>query len=228
MVGQSHKLNQGWPTSESLLELMDDLKQAGYNIGVEQYIAAQDLVLALMAQDKPLDSPESLRDLLGPLLCSSPIEQADFQHRFSQWAERIGLLADPVKPTDPQAEKLSQELRTLGKQRRRWWRVALVLIIALVLSIGIFQVWFVPEPELDVAPTTQVEVPDAVDLNPGLPEPDAVEPNPGLPEPDAVEPNPGLPEPDPVSANETAGLTTCQQLPDNAAPCFFLVMRIGL
>ena len=44
-----------WVASELLVQFLDDLRDAGYNIGIQQYIAVQDLVLTLMAQGELSD-----------------------------------------------------------------------------------------------------------------------------------------------------------------------------
>jgi uncharacterized protein with von Willebrand factor type A (vWA) domain len=63
------------------------LRESGYRIGVSQYIAVQDLLMALANQGELPDNPERLRTLLAPILCSSPTEQEDFQYRFDDWVE---------------------------------------------------------------------------------------------------------------------------------------------
>ena len=83
-----------WLEPELLTKFIDELRIAGYKIGVSQYIAAHDLILTLMAQGQ-LNKPEQLKTLLGPIFCSSPTEQADFQKHFDQWAE---LLRGPHSP----------------------------------------------------------------------------------------------------------------------------------
>jgi hypothetical protein len=65
-----------FPAPEDLLDLIDILRcQFGYNIGVEQYIAAQDLLLALTTEGQLPCHPRRLCTWLAPLLCSSPAEQ---------------------------------------------------------------------------------------------------------------------------------------------------------
>ena len=194
MVGKPQDLNQGWPSSQSLIELLDELKHAGYNIGVEQYIAAQDLLLALIAQSEQLDEPEILSSLLGPLLCSSPTEQIDFQYRFHQWAKRIGLTAGPVKQTDAQAEKLDQALRDVKRRQRRWVQGILAFLVALVLSFGLFQIW----PPFDGTQPDETTS-DLTEATPAPP-PDAPAP-----------PAPVLP--DAPDGEGTLGLEACQKKP---------------
>jgi|GEM_PF-3089628 len=178
MVGKPQQLNQGWPSAQSLVDLIDELKEAGYNIGVAQYIAAQDLLLALIAQSIPLNRPEILRNYLGPLLCSSPTDQADFQYRFDQWAERIGLTSGTEKPIDAQAQKFNQELHTVKQQQRQWTLiigvvvVCLALLIVLVLSLDYLNQW--PNPEVEPnGPPRPVDPPTPKPGTPGSGVPDS-------------------------------------------------------
>jgi hypothetical protein len=74
--------------SEALINLADELRQAGYDVGAQQYIAAQDLIIALVAHGRLPEDPRRLTTLLAPIFCSTPGEQADFSLRFNQWLKR--------------------------------------------------------------------------------------------------------------------------------------------
>jgi len=73
---------------DDLIDLIDELRLAGYQIGTQQYIYAQDLLLALEANQQLPASPVELRTFLAPILCSSPKEQAHFYQHYDQWLER--------------------------------------------------------------------------------------------------------------------------------------------
>ena len=74
-----------WIKSDRLTDFIEELREEGYKIGISQYIAAQKLVLTLIDQVETLASPGSLGGYLGPIFCSSPTEQEDFQQRFKLW-----------------------------------------------------------------------------------------------------------------------------------------------
>jgi len=78
-----------WLNPDKLIELIELLREAGYKIGISQHIAAQDLILFLIAQGQTLDNPERLRTLLGPIFCKSLIEQENFQYHFDNWLELV-------------------------------------------------------------------------------------------------------------------------------------------
>ncbi|WP_306459799.1 formylglycine-generating enzyme family protein [Dolichospermum heterosporum] len=74
--------NLDWLNPDVLLEFIDKLREAGYSIGISQYIAAQDLILILISQGENFDNPERLRNLLAPIFCSSQLEQENFNQYF--------------------------------------------------------------------------------------------------------------------------------------------------
>ncbi len=54
-------VSSAWSRPEALVELIDELREdGGYKIGADEYIAAQDLVLALIARGENLDEPGRL------------------------------------------------------------------------------------------------------------------------------------------------------------------------
>src|SRR5262245_41546930 len=73
---------------EDVIDLAEDLRQAGYDIGTQQYVAAHDLLIALAAHGRLPEDPRDWRTLLAPIFCSSPGEQEDFHSRFELWLKR--------------------------------------------------------------------------------------------------------------------------------------------
>src|ERR1700716_3324279 len=95
----------------SLIELTDALRLAGYDIGTQQYIAAQTLLAALATNKQFPSDPREWRTWLAPILCSSPREQDNFYRQFDTWVashpvidhERV-IGPDPPGPRDPTKE----------------------------------------------------------------------------------------------------------------------------
>ncbi len=129
------KNNLDWLNPEVLMELIDELREAGYKIGIPQYIAAQDLILMLIAQGETLDSPEQLRNLLGPIFCSSPIEQEQFQQSFDRWVKLFSKSNISKQKVDVEAEELSAELET---ERALSQSLTLLISITIFTSIILF------------------------------------------------------------------------------------------
>jgi formylglycine-generating enzyme required for sulfatase activity len=129
------KNNLDWLNPDVLMEFIDELREAGYKIGIPQYIAAQDLILILIAQGENLDNPEKLRNLLGPIFCSSPIEQEEFQQRFERWVKLFSNAKISTKKIDVEAEELSDELET---ERALSQYLTLLIPITIFTSIILF------------------------------------------------------------------------------------------
>ena len=121
MAGKSPEVSPAWLDPDKLIDFLDELRGAKYNIGVSQYIAAQDLILALKAKGEQLDRPQRLKSLLGPLLCSSRAEQEDFQKRFDQWIEERNFDFHGDEQEGKQAKELERELIKIERKSRWFW-----------------------------------------------------------------------------------------------------------
>jgi formylglycine-generating enzyme required for sulfatase activity/uncharacterized protein with von Willebrand factor type A (vWA) domain len=73
---------------EDLLALAQTLRDAGFALGTQQYIAAHELLIALAAQGRLPADPLQWRTLLAPIFCSSPREQTEFAEHFAAWLQR--------------------------------------------------------------------------------------------------------------------------------------------
>ena len=112
-------VNKIWLRPDVISAFLDELRKARYNVGVEQYVAAQDLVLALVTQGKILEHPEQLRSFLGPIVCSSALEQDDFQIRFDRWFS-VDQTTEILSKTIPEeAKSFQQALQQMGINLRR-------------------------------------------------------------------------------------------------------------
>src|SRR5689334_22827610 len=71
-----------------LSDLVQWLRASGFRIGVDQALAAQDLLVVLAGGGGLPDDEARLRTLLAPIFCRTPAEQAEFYHHFSDWTKR--------------------------------------------------------------------------------------------------------------------------------------------
>ncbi|ERN41328.1 hypothetical protein KR51_00018940, partial [Rubidibacter lacunae KORDI 51-2] len=121
-------------TPDRLTQFVDELREAGYNIGIAQYVAVHDLLLTLTARGE-LRELSRLRSLLGPILCCSPEDQQDFPTRFDQW---VGLLPQQhPAPASPErvVGELSAELDELATRSRRIKQALIAFRLAVGLAI---------------------------------------------------------------------------------------------
>ncbi len=134
--------------TKELINFIEDLRFAGYNIGTAQYIAAQDLILALAAQGKLPSELSELRLFLAPILCHSPTEQAEFYIYFNQWINKfnqIQILADTAcankaKTLDEQipiSQRIPESYK-IKKYNTLWKWVFIISTIVAVISAIVF------------------------------------------------------------------------------------------
>lgn len=105
-----------------LIEFIDELRLAGYDISTQQYIGAQNLLLALAANGHLPSDPRALHTWLAPVLCSSPREQNNFYRRFDRWIAQHPQFAQAkaAKKELDKEEAISAEAETRG------WRSTLL------------------------------------------------------------------------------------------------------
>ena len=134
------RLSGGWP--EQLEGLLERLRQDGFRVGVSQTLRLQQLLLALIDRGVPLDEPERLARLLGPVLCRSASEQEAFRgHLREWWPGPVLLAADPAAA--PAASPLEQALEAVERRRGRllrWlptWPLVLAAGGAALLAVGL-------------------------------------------------------------------------------------------
>jgi formylglycine-generating enzyme required for sulfatase activity len=132
------KNNLDWLSPDVLIEFIDELREVGYKIGISQYIAAQDLILMLIAQGEIFDSPEDLRNLLGPIFCSSPTEQEEFQQHFDRWVQLYSRINLSKGEVDVEAKTLSAELETERALSSEIQSLIFFISILIFLSILLF------------------------------------------------------------------------------------------
>jgi hypothetical protein len=143
-----------WMEPAALTGFLDELREAGYNVGTAQYIAAHDLVVALTARGEDLGAPDRFRSFLGPLVCRSPREQEEFRTLFDRWVSRFEPGAgDEKAPRHASEEEVYGEIRKVGRRSRLWmlWIGLLVLLLG-----GLFLYLREPSPGPLVEPTPPV------------------------------------------------------------------------
>ena len=139
---------------EALVDFLDALRNVGFSISTEQYLAAHDLVLALAAHGAGAADCERLLRMLRPLLCKSPREQQEFAAYFDRWASRLvpirakGVSRSESEGTRSTAGSHSRDfannldaaghaMRRLVALERRWLIPIASALIILSLASGI-------------------------------------------------------------------------------------------
>ncbi len=148
-----------WLNPNVLMAFIDELREAGYKIGIPQYIAAQDLILILIAQGETLDNPERLRNFLSPIFCSSPIEQEEFQQRFDNWVKLFSNTNLFQEKVDVEAEAFSAELAAERPLSYGMQRLTQLISIAIFISILLFPFYTEERSFIKPRPTPTAPIP---------------------------------------------------------------------
>src|SRR5262245_56495887 len=121
---------------DTLIDLADELRRAGYDIGIEQQIAAQDLVLTLTAAGRLPTHAEEWQALLAPIFCSSPIEQEEFGRRFERVLKRNPRSKRRADNDGGRGQSREIEQRKWNRFRRFGKPLAVIGILFLLLAIA--------------------------------------------------------------------------------------------
>ena len=71
------------PAAEQVVEFLDELRSRGWRIGVEQYVSAQNALVAFYAHGA--DNNASPVGWIAPIVCGTPDEQESFHAYFDRW-----------------------------------------------------------------------------------------------------------------------------------------------
>ncbi len=138
-----------------LMHLLEQLKDDGYRIGVDQHVLVRDLLLVLASRGSLPAEVGSLESYLAPLLCKSADERARFRRHFLSW---LGRYAPDTRPSalrvaagggagDPIA--VGSSLQSIWRRVGRWLG-SLIGLLALAVVGGWLALWLLPQPaELD-------------------------------------------------------------------------------
>jgi hypothetical protein len=135
----AERLSGAWP--EQLEELLERLRQQGFRIGVSETLRLHQLLLALVDRGVPLDDPQRLTSLLGPVLCRSASEQEAFaRHVRSWWPQPLpqhSPLREALKALE-QPSALQEALQAVERRRNRLlrWLPTRPLAIALAAAVA--------------------------------------------------------------------------------------------
>lgn len=149
-------------SGDDLLSLLETLRRDGFPIGVKEYIAAQEILIACCHQEDL--EPTRLRNWLAPVLCTNSDEQRFFYQRFAEWLQQL-LPPQPIHKNIPQPHKTQLDKDVKKARPWKWLIIAAALMAALVLAPLLpvkketSQTNSATEPGLDQATPTQPKSP---------------------------------------------------------------------
>lgn len=145
-MGEEHVRSPGVVDPDALADFLDSLRRAGFRIGPEQHIAANDLAVALAAMGPSEDVRERLGRMLAPLVCTNEREQAGFPGRYAEWAARItparrdGEALRPAAEHSARALTVERVIEETSRRARLFRRVAWPLVVLGVAALVGWQV----------------------------------------------------------------------------------------
>lgn len=133
--------------SERLSGFIDELRRDGFNIGAGQYIAAQELLLALLRRGELSVHPALLAGKLAPLFCGRREEQESFHRRYRAWLRRF----EDFQPEDSvegiNLEEGGAEVRRIDRRLSPWRWVGLFAGLLLLMLAVIFLIDYLRKPK---------------------------------------------------------------------------------
>ena len=117
---------------EELPGLLEDLQEAGYPVGLDEYLKSRDLIVALAARGEPVDQAGRLEVMLRPVLCGTPREQKDFSDHFRNWVETTQKETAPPPPLP--TERMTEQIRRKSVWLTGALTAAGIVILLFILS----------------------------------------------------------------------------------------------
>ena len=155
---------------QAIVELLYSLPEdACFQVGMDQILKVQSLLISLAAQGALPEDPQRLCYLIAPVVCTTPAEQADFYRRFQE-----KVLKDPEAAV-VQKVAATDTNRQVAGERRRLHIVAAVggfvlLLPTIWLNAPQFQLASKQQPPVkpELPPSTRIVVPVEEPPNPDL------------------------------------------------------------
>jgi O-acetyl-ADP-ribose deacetylase (regulator of RNase III) len=153
--------------TEKLQLFINELRLAGYNIGLTQFVAAQNLILALAKQGELSPKLASLKTLLAPVLCHSPKEQTEFGRRFENWVKQVEASEEVMRGPTKEVILEKPAPKTVSPSKLKKWAyfgIGVVLIASFVFYQFIFtepETSPIKTPSTTETPSTSAKQPDA-------------------------------------------------------------------
>ncbi|MEK8015799.1 MAG: hypothetical protein VSS75_002950, partial [Candidatus Parabeggiatoa sp.] len=154
--------------TEKLQLFINELRLAGYNIGLTQFVAAQNLILALAKQGELSPKLASLKTLLAPVLCHSPKEQTEFDKRFDNWVKQVE--ASEVRRGTAKEKILERPARKTVRpsKLKKWAYFGIGVVLVVMASFVFYQ--FMPNEQTTITeiPLTEISSESSITTTPEL------------------------------------------------------------
>jgi len=128
---------------QKLLLFLDHLRISGYNIGLDQYLNIQRVIVTLAANGMLPLSTIQLEKKIAPIVCNSSIEQKKFSYQFNNWIKQYCFKEEDKKqltefsqhPQEEFQKKQTEKVQNEIKQTRKKFILRLSSITLLTLFL---------------------------------------------------------------------------------------------
>lgn len=149
-----------WIKPEALFEFLYYLRDHDYNIGVEQFIATESLLAGLATRKQFPRTLEELCSWVGPIICTKPEEQSEFQEHLRDWLKERKEIVVPPTPPRPVAQKVQRKIPEELKRRRfPLHAVAGAVLIGIVVLSALLFHKYGPNSNQNQQPSTSPSAP---------------------------------------------------------------------
>ncbi|MBP6824891.1 MAG: hypothetical protein KA368_25315, partial [Acidobacteria bacterium] len=139
---------------EDIIDLAEQLRRERFNIGLQQYIAAEDLMIALLTEGRLPEDPRKWKALLGPIFCSNPTEQEQFPQLFDSWLSRkpnlvkqieeikqaeLAEAPPPIESVQPKQPLTIADVFNWIRRHPAWSAAAALALSALLTTVLMFK-----------------------------------------------------------------------------------------
>jgi hypothetical protein len=99
-------------------DFLGELRSHGFDLGVDQYLTIQRLVVTLAARGEMPEHPRAVGGLLAPIVCRSPAEQRSFHLLYREWLGELPMQTG--EDGDASKEEHVTDLRRRQRDIRRY------------------------------------------------------------------------------------------------------------
>ena len=147
MVRKEISINIDNQFFRKLLLFLDELRIRGYNIGIDQYINIQKILVTLTANNNFPHSIIHLEKIISPIVCHTSLEQKNFPYHYYNWvnqfcvkdSDKIQLKKYSRHPKEniqkKQIQNIKSEVKQTRKKTRFWLSILVVLILVFVITL---------------------------------------------------------------------------------------------
>lgn len=138
--------------------LFDRLERAGFTVAVQSRLAVHDLLLRLTVENSLPSDAGVLGRMIGPILCTSPSEQEQFELIYHRWREQVGEREETSEKEPDHSTAAVERLPRKHSKGSRSIFTGCAVAVTIALAVWINERRFeVNRPTADFKPLSKLE-----------------------------------------------------------------------